>query len=259
MHPEHKYETNTALYMTLWPIVRKHTTWKFVAANFYSSMRSANVYVASQFNIYCSGEYLGTVELEYHGRGYKIAVRNDRIADERERGSSYRTEDVEKATTKIRRKFYPKGSAERVDEAVERAASKVREHASSIGNETYQKRRTFLSNAEAFVLAHSAEYTTMFNLHKEAEALAKAQEEKDVVDVVHKAFLNGAGAIVLVDGLLYIVKVGKADAVTRSDSELSEDMRAKLGMLKLVEDGEIVSGVGLKVDEKTFFLVGETQ
>lgn len=256
-----RYVTNTSLYKTLKPLVDNKPNWKFVANGFTSRNNDAGGFdiIATRFRIHCDGEYLGEVWIEYHGRSYKIAVSNHRIQAERERRNGYRTENHERATLQIRKKFYPKGLNERVDQAFDSISRSLSDHFTDASGVVWNRQKKFLSKAEAFVLAKVNDYIDMFNLHKESQELAESQVKKDTVELVNNSFRNHKGTIVLVDGLLYIVKVGEEQPITKADNELDEVTRMKLGMLKLVDDGELISNVGVKVNDRTFFLVGEQQ
>jgi hypothetical protein len=74
------------------------------------------------------------------------------------------------------------------------------------------------------------------------------------VDEIQKAYENGKASLVIVDGNNFIIKRG--DQVGNvSANDLSDDMKSKIGMLKLVQDQQFVSTVGARVSMESYIVV----
>ena len=66
---------------------------------------------------------------------------------------------------------------------------------------------------------------------------------------------KGNAFIVFIDGIHYSVQKGKDPLQIKESDELPDFMRRAIGLLKLVEDNQAVSGVGLRVNESTFLVL----
>lgn len=244
--------TNLSMFLTLNNLTSTKPLWKFVAVGGSTWQQDHVLY---EFRIYEEDELLGSVGVEYKGRDYKIKVTNERIAKQRERGDSYHTTDPKKAEICIRKNFYRKHNAERMEKAAEMAAR-------VINSERYDKERSqsdarsdLMRDAETFVLTHIAEYIKEFPKRGAAyEVYMHKREQYRTVKSIVDDFNKHQTTLVVLDGTLYITKTGD-EILVLTDGELPYDMRLKLGTLKLVEDHQMVSGIGCKVDAKTFILL----
>jgi hypothetical protein len=79
-------------------------------------------------------------------------------------------------------------------------------------------------------------------------------EEMLTIDKVKSQFEAGKTALVIKDDGKYLVKMGDAIQLF-NDNTLPEDMRGKLGMLKLVEAEAFVSNVGCRINDEVFVVV----
>lgn len=192
--------------------------------------------------------------MEYKGRDYKIAVSNHRISAARERGDTYHTTNVDKAVLAIRKYFYPKGRDERLSAAID-SASKV------LNREAYEKGGTRNSawdavnkHAEEFVALNMDLYISQFpKIADKLEVAKKASLDMQTVTDIKDYFNKGSSLLVVRDGNEYIVRQGK-EVQIYDDSTLPYEVRAKLGMLKLVANGQMISDVGCKVDTEVFVI-----
>jgi hypothetical protein len=76
------------------------------------------------------------------------------------------------------------------------------------------------------------------------------------IQKVRDHFNEGKAVLVIKDGGKYIVKVGdKVDLY--DDNTLPQEMRGKLGMLKLVEAEQFVTDTGCRINDETFILILE--
>jgi ATPase subunit of ABC transporter with duplicated ATPase domains len=81
-----------------------------------------------------------------------------------------------------------------------------------------------------------------------------AFSEMLTVSEINEAYENGKASLVIVDGNNFIIKRGdQVGSVSAND--LSEDMKAKIGMLKLVQDQQFVSTVGARVSMESYIVV----
>lgn len=228
--------------------------WKFVARDELSRSGNGEVLVCHAFQLQYDNEVLGKVSIDYKGREYKIAISNPRISAARERGGTYHTTNIDKAVLAIRKYFYPKGREERMASA-RSAATKV------ISSEAYEKSRAKTvawhevnKHAEEFVDLNMDLYISQFPKVADKLVVAKqASLDMQTVEDIRVSFNKGSALLVVRDGNEYIVRQGD-EVQIYDDSTLPYEVRAKLGMLKLVANGQMISDVGCKVDTEVFVI-----
>lgn len=228
--------------------------WKFVGRDELTRTGDGVAIVCHAFQLQYDNEVLGKVSIDYKGREYKIAISNHRISAARERGDTYHTTNVDKAVLAIRKYFYPKGREERMAGA-QGAATRI------ISSEAYEKSRAKISawsdvnkHAEEFVALNMDLYISQFpKVEGKLEIAKQASLDMQTVEDIRVSFNKGSALLVVRDGNEYIVRQGDAVQIY-DDSTLPYEVRAKLGMLKLVANGQMISDVGCKVDTEVFVI-----
>jgi hypothetical protein len=264
LNPEISYQTNSVIFEALQPLLDRG--WKFFPRDTKTTMdriEGKPVHVVNSWTIYDADEKLGSVGLlsMYSRvsamREYRIYVENERISDARRTGRVYRTSDPKKATLMIRKNFYRKPDAEKVEAQWKDISNQLNSANWDTVAELQRAKKKFFNKAEDFVLSNMDLY-----VQQHPSAIA-AREEVDKTMLDHKTVsgickLYEAKKIILVlrDGARYIVKVdGRMYTIT--DDDMTEDMRRKLGLLKLVEDGQCIEGIGFKGGENSFLITPE--
>jgi ATPase subunit of ABC transporter with duplicated ATPase domains len=82
----------------------------------------------------------------------------------------------------------------------------------------------------------------------------EAFSEMLTVDYISKAYEADEASLVIVDGNNFIIKRGVHVGLI-SANDLSDDMKAKIGMLKLVQDQQFVSAVGARVSMESYIVL----
>jgi hypothetical protein len=215
--------------------------------------------VYTDFNIYEDDEFLGKVTITHKGRSYKIKVSNDRINAARERGTGYFTEDPVKAQLRIRKTFFKANQDERVEKAAEVAESLLRKEHQSKSWDYRHAKDALLDKAGDFAAKNMEAYLQAYpNLLPKKDKYDDTRANYGVVKKIKEAFDNGKSVVVAFDGTHYIVK-SKEGVKTLSDETLPYEVRRKVGLLKLVQDGQMISDVGCRVDGATFVLLPEDE
>jgi len=252
-NPDRKLYSQAHLTAVLSRFIGK-PNWKFVARDEASRSGNGEALVCHAFQIQCDNEVLGKVSIDWKGRNHKIAISNHRISAARERGDAYHTTNIDKAVLAIRKYFYPKGREERMESA-RSAATKV------ISSEAYEKGRAkngawheVNKHAEEFVELNMDLYVSQFPKVADKLVVAKqASLDMQTVEDIRVSFNKGSALLVVRDGNEYIVRQGD-EVQIYDDSTLPYEVRAKLGMLKLVANGQMISDVGCKVDTEVFVI-----
>jgi hypothetical protein len=249
--------TQAQIYDTLDMLVSGKPNWRFVATDFVRPDSITRVY--TDFNIYEDDEFLGKVTITHKGRSYKIKVSNDRINAARERGTGYYTEDPVKAQLRIRKTFFKANNDERVEKAAEVAESLLKKENQSKAWEYRHAKDALLDKAGDFAAKNMEAYLQAYpNLLPKKSRYDDARANYGVVKKIKEAFDNGKSVVVAFDGTHYIVK-SEEGVKTLSDETLPYEMRRKVGLLKLVQDGQMISDVGCRVDGATFVLLPEDE
>ncbi len=251
-------QTHTALYEALAPLVNSKRDWRFVVD---SARKSPEAEVATSFSMFCNSENLGSVSIKRRGYAddYKLFITNDRILESLVRGRGLWTSDPKRATLIIRKKFYPAGIAARTDKALGTARCVANSLTAALARQVkgdedklYLDMRDFaLSNQEAFTLTlpdikREALHAYMENREK-LEGLSAFRFKLTQTNVGERVML------VIIDQDNYIVRLGDEVSLHTADT-LSQDVRTKLGMLKLAEPESIFPDIGCRVSSDTFLI-----
>lgn len=255
--PKDEYRTIGLLNTFINTMAMDRPTWRFVATGTYNRNE------ASVFEMYQDGELIGDIRRGYYQGNVCLEMSNHRIEDQRKRGNGYRTKDVTKAVAKAKKMFSRKSPAERVREALRKATSVI---GSVRSGKEFELRRSQHTMELAMLEYAKSEGLAAFNAFLQANPVGhhttlKAQEkaltlEQELVTI--KAFdsedSNTATIIRVDDG--YILNTRGTYSV-QTDQSMPEELRGKLGMLKLVNAEQIIEGVGCRVDDDTFVLLVE--
>ena len=250
-----KPQTNLAIYKALKPIVAAHPDWRFVGSN-NSSSSSVSTPVLCKFTAYKDDENLGYVSVEYKGRNVKLAISNHRISNEVKRGDSKHTEDPAVAEKLMRKFFYPKLVDERISAATTEVSHLVMSETWAKNRELSKTEELLFNHAADFVKCRMDEYVAAYPaVGKHLPSWKEAHLNMQTVESVKKAIDQNKYVLVILDGSEYIVRSGDEAKVYNNDT-LPEELRAKIGMLKLVEPGQMISGVGCKSGATTLLIIG---
>lgn len=250
------------------PVIAKlavlYPLWTFKGSG-HMSVGNDSVWLYS-FAISCDDELLGKIERRYEGRDYQICVTNDRIKASLERGTFYKTKASDKAIAKVKKMFSPKTTQESAHSARESAAKAAQ---TAEWNKTCEKddaHDVVLRAAKKFVMGPGfdmfMEYVKTHYPRQEYDLLAtknevvtKAAEDLVTITAVREVLRNGkGGAVVTRRGGTYVLEGGDKLEIC-DDNTLPEWVRNRIGMLKLIERDQFVSGLGMRATENVFVLV----
>jgi len=242
--------------------------WRFEVCSFFRDfnndcIRYRGVVIKNQ-----NGSKLGSVGVgtRYGRRGNvsTLLIHNDRIQKERERAQEFSTKDVKTALRAINKQFYDKTTEEVVDEAMVNSSNTLSDAYRLFRNKEYKVRSQIESYAVDYVLEHARESFATFvdgkgnklsgaTMNMLAD-MAEAQAHINTITEVQTLFQNDKTALVIRTQDKYILCIDK-DVKLCDDSTLPDNIKPKLGMLKLVEKGQVISNTGCRVNEETFVVV----
>lgn len=236
----------------VWVLAKEYPLWTFQADGWRT------------FKVFKDGELLGVIGEEWYGSKHAMFVRNDRIAQQNERKNAYHTQDIEKAVLRVKKMFRPMTLAERMVKAKEEADKVLlRQYRGAHRNGQVLRSQMDQSLME-YAYTHMGQYMAWLKAKDDLTMLGVIERhEKSKVDIqtieeAQKAFADKHkhALIVLADGK-YIVKV-LDNVQLYDDTTLPHDLRGKLGMLKLVEAEQMVTGIGCRVSDEIFVVLHES-
>lgn len=236
----------------------KYPQWTFVETSV-TALAVDKLIHAHRFDVKDKREVLGTIDKDYCGSGYRYRIDNHRIEGVRERGSGMKTIHLKKAIKHVDKFFGKKNVIEKITEAKQ----KVQYALSQVNNEKEWRLRATWGSMESDVRSFVVGNYQMFmdsivnknSIAKQLEQLPTQVEEFNATQHLTKTLQADNAFIVFIDGVNYSVQKGKDPLEVKQSDELPDFIRRAVGLLKLVEDNQVVSGVGMRVDETTFLVL----
>jgi len=236
----------------------KYPQWTFVETSV-TAMAVDKTYLAHRFDVKDKREVLGTIDKDYCGSGYRYRIDNHRIEGVRERGCGMKTIHLKKAIKHVDKFFGKKNMVEKITEA----RRKVENTLSQIDNEKGWRLRgtwgAMESQARDFITSNYQAFMDSVvdknSIAKHLEQLPTQVEEFNATQHLTKMLQTDNAFIVFIDGLNYSVQKGKDPLEIKQSDELPDFIRRAVGLLKLVEDNQVISGVGFRVNESTFLVL----
>jgi hypothetical protein len=245
-------------------MVMKYPTWKYRATDVQGYTMSGTSglsgigYEVVRLVVFENGVEIGSISRTYSGGDHKMGISNDRIAKKRHRTDTYSTGNVDKAMLAIKKTFSKPNVEERVDKVYKEAIGVIRDVYWQKDRECDTAKGVVQEEATKYVFKEGfpafMEHLKTMNKLKLIDKQAEMVAEMQTIQAVRKLVDDREATLIILDGGNYIVKKHGGVSIIPS-ADLPEDMKAKLGMLKLVEPEQFVSGVGARVSTESFVLV----
>jgi hypothetical protein len=238
----------------------KFPQWTFVENASSSNKSHVNKTIeAYRFEVRDKREVLGTVDYSYLRGDKCYRIDNHRIEGMRERGSGTRTIHINKAIKHIEKFFGKKNPSEKLTEA-KRLAEQTLANVDNEKSWALQHAWTELKEpAQAFITSNYESFTaTVVNPNNRmANAVkdlpSKVNEYRATQHLCQK-YKDKEAYIVFIEGVNYFVQRGEDPIEVKQSDELPDVMRRAIGLLKLVEDKQVVADVGVRVNETTYLV-----
>jgi len=232
--------------------------WRFVVTD------TQGMHKPVAFSVIDSGETIGKIGRQYYRGDYKLSLTNDRISNARERTSSYRTSDVDKAILMAKKMFFRLKPNERIEKAFEQAKQVMTNQAYDKQREHRYAERETESLAVKFIMGTGfpifLAHVNGLPEHERKPILAKMEQTRKfkddmmTIESIKDRFGSEHTALIIKDEGKYMVKIGQ-DVQIYDDNTLPVEMRGKLGMLKLVEAEHFISSVGCRINDEIFVVL----
>lgn len=240
----------------------KFPKWKFVGIHL-TQTEASRIKEQSDWKwyprrwaIYLDGEELGTINMDYYGHKKCYAISNDRIQGKRERGWADKTTKIEQAKKIIMKNFRPKDLKELTTECVHTVRRSVNSNVYASAN-TYsrllQRLAHYLatdleSNLDTYMqIARRAGYT-------EEQEFKEAIETNKIHRGMDKCIQEKKGAVVLIHGDTYAVQTDDDQFYTYENATLPDLLKRRVGLLKLLDNGQTLINVGHRETENQYYV-----
>jgi len=264
----YKYEAMFKEFIT--QAARQFPQWTFVQQyNYYIIREHVNQeagtvekrYVMDSFDVYDGREELGTLSARYNRNAPCIHIRNSRIYNDIERGSGRETKDIAKALRLTKKFFGVKTLQECVEESLNEVGRSVRYvHSDKLGcfRRSYSNMCDHLSD---YIMAN---IDTFLQVAIDAGAnpnnvrdIAEYWEQSKITGEMERCYADKKGMVVYLHGQNYAVTNLDGTLRIYTAEDAPDTLRRKLGLLKLVEDGQCITDAGLRVNDKMYFVMEE--
>jgi len=253
---------HTLLKQTIVKLAPMYPLWQFVVPRVNMGDE------VSMFEVMTNGQKLGSITRMYHGRDYVIAVGNHRISENRTRGSEYKTKDVDKAVLKVKKTFFPRNPNELLSEAHKEADRFLNQQENgkqrALNKHEYSINTVMMEYVKG--AGHAAFLTYVNNMEPRVRdrVLNDIEGEKELrmevksIEEIRRQFEKQIAALIVRDSGKYLVRIDD-NVQIYDDNTLPESMKRNLGMLKLVDAGFFLSGVGCRVNDEVFVVSADEE
>jgi hypothetical protein len=242
----------------------KHPEWKFVGTDYRTTMLEGTSTIATvykRFAVHSGKELLGHLWQDYsYGRRKEMyVIKNHRTEEALIRASAIKTSNVGKAVKLVDKMFYALTTKELMEQKLKEVYQVVNDLASSKHNQGRHAEREVRGHIMDYVRAHLD--AVMLNIPDSAsrarlQEFFKFADEAKILHGVIDVLQSYKGHKIIQRGSVYYSAVGDGVKELTND-DLTEPMKHKLGILKLVEDGQAVENVGFRHSDDTFILFGD--
>ena len=250
---------NTTISPFMFPLMKRlaqaRPQWKFITNRRHMAGEAGfNVHT---FDVYEGSNKLGRIWKTYESRGDVICIDNDRMSNNRQRGSSTNTQDLNKAFKLVTKNFHGPTVAEAVADAFDKARSVVGLLASKRSTDFYSKYRHLSNFLEEYAMKnweHIRQLATDAGVSPMTlDGMIEANEAKLATSKINYAISSESGATVLIRGDEYIVVINGVTSIFDTD-HLPPHIKRSVGILKMVANHTYVEGHGARVDKDKFFI-----
>jgi hypothetical protein len=227
-------------------------TWRFQLE---SIVYDASTTRLKTIHVSCEGEKLGYIEADYFRGNHGVAIANHRINKE-----VMRTSNDKRALGAIKKYFVKRNINERLEKAQTDATQAINSAVNRAAHAIQSVKYKLETACLVFVMDHAREAFAEFSkVHAPANLTMLEKYDKEILDAdtieeVRSKYSANNAALVVLDQGKYIVKTGD-NVQLFDDNDLPEQIRGRLGLLKLVEYRQMVTNAGCRISGEVFVVV----
>jgi len=237
-------------------IAVKYPMWEF---QLYDARKvDFNTMHANYFKVFNGAnprEHIGNISLgkKYRSDGEDsnvYIIGGKRVAAKRERGTAVETKHVKVAIKAIDKYFTPAPWDERLDAVYDEGAHIIHMAESDAGRQLRHLDQKLDKAVHKFVTDNWSSFLSMLNPkeHEVAESRVESNRVHQELSKLHHEALNKRNMLTLIiEGDKYVVHSINGVS-TYSSEQLPEEVRMKIGMLKLAELRDVITGIGTRTN-----------
>ena len=241
-------------------LTTKRPTWTYVCKGWGELGIGGTFYSYGRFTIMEGDEELGEVWVGKNWRTgeSKYAFNNSRLHAARSRGTCTETKDLKKAVKTILANIYARTLDELMFTARNNAVNKANSAAYALQRDFRNSRDRLLPEMTSFIMNNWSAFETYTALEaSHRDTFRQHYENNDRAHQFEVAMANRDTAIIVErNGQLHVEfsnNLGTFQSWTLE--EMPPRFKQAVGMLKLVDEGVLVDGIGLRTDNNTFYVL----
>lgn len=241
-------------------VAKRHPSWTFDA---YAGTLRREMINYTYFDVYQGREKLGTISMGYRGGfdTYEMTSPSLVANSGRKRRPSTQTADIKKAAKLVTEHIKPKTQLQAVAKARNQLDELIISKRQEAEREAIRDRNNLWQPLLYLLAADWDSFEPRLRQFGAAQAtldrfIPTMFNHKEMVKLANLSSANKGTYILIDDNGNYLTRQGDLVS-TFTSSDLSADLRTKLGMLKLCEDNTVRLDLGARVDSRTFYIVDE--
>jgi hypothetical protein len=261
---------SSLLHETVWELATLNPHWAFFIFKGrgragHAPETPGQVLQVDAFEVRMDGQGIGSLWSVYYRNQHCVGVSNQRIGNTLERSNMKRTTDKAKAVQLAKKYFGKKTAKELLDDLKQHASNTLSNSAGRHMRDLRDLNAVFHDKLTAFIREEVRdqfrEYLGTCNdgrkMIQAFDDSFAAKAKLKAADAVYEAYRSDDTCLVVLDNGKYIVQNQKQNYAMYDDSDLPDYVRSKIGLLKLVNPGQIVGDTGCRVKENMFVIVVE--
>lgn len=260
--PVTEYRGQSNFTDAVWKLATTHPQWAFIVTDARVVLDGQALRV-NKFEVRYDDEKLGTIASEYYRGDNAVAITSRLVKQKINRGDTQFTKNAVTAVSIAKKMFAKRTQSEQLEEAWKQASQTLSNADYRTGTDAKDTLAKIQRTVFEFVwnqkMQEYREHLQMLpNGASLIDTLDKYLEQKanhEVIREVTARYRAGNSCLVLMNDGIYTVQFKDKLPETYDDATLPMDYRGKVGLLKLVDDGQMVAGNGCRISRNTFVLV----
>lgn len=226
----------------------KNPTWKFVVSG--TRYSKDKEFATDTFQVFDSKEQLGSIQVSWYQNKEAVCISNPRVGRDMDRCSGRTTTKEAVALKYVEKYFYPKTTDENIETNFGLAYDTIDSAERNIRSELYQAKNNMDDKIQEFILANWDNFIGATTLDNKSIKFPSLVKEYSIIN--HLDANKDKATVIMLVGKEYVMK---KDGVVTRGAELDEELRTKVGMLKLLDDESFNTNIGIKVNSGLFVLI----
>lgn len=228
-------------------IAIKNPTWKFVVSK--GRYATDKELASDTFQVFCGKEQLGDISIGYHHNKEAVTISNPRVGKEMQRYNGRTTTKEAVAIKHVEKYFYAKTTDENIEVNFQEAFGAIDAIERQLRNKTHEAHELVNDKMMHFVMSRWDDFVVEENVCSRGKEYPSLKREWNKIKAIDAN--KSMATVIMLLGKEYVMR---KDGVITKGSELNEELKTKVGMLKLLDDEVSNPNLGIKVNSNLFVL-----